>query len=152
MTTKTNGTDPEVRTLAESVQQAARGLTVNSSGKKSSSELSKAGPRSTPEAFARAIAHLCAMKRTADLTELQMETWYGVLQGFSTRTLNRGMLELVLSDQRFPDLGDFYQTCRRIATASGEIVIGYSPWADTDTSRPGKAEIQAIAERLGLEV
>lgn len=92
------------------------------------------------------------MKRTADLTDLQMTTWYGVLSGFSTRTLNRAMLELVLSESRFPELGDLYQTCRRVAHETGELQRTYSPHAETDSKRPTKAEIQAIAERLGLDV
>lgn len=103
--------------------------------------------------FGKSMAHLCAMKRTAQLTDLQIEAWYGVLGAFSAPVVNMAVVEMVLTETRFPELGDLYQICRRLAVKRGEIEQPYSPHGtgDSDTSRPTMAEIKAVAQRLGLD-
>jgi len=103
--------------------------------------------------FAKSMAHLCAMKRTAALTDIQLEAWYGVLSGFSAAVVNMAVVEMVLTETRFPELGDLYQICLRVAIKRGDIKLPYSPHGtgDEKTSRPTDAEIRGVAERLGLE-
>lgn len=106
-----------------------------------------------PEAFARAMAHLTALKRTADLTKVQLSAWQGVLGHFRAEIVNAAVLEMVLTETRFPEVGDLYQICRRLAIKRGDIVEPYSPHGTGETSgRPTAGEIKAVAERLGLEV
>jgi len=93
------------------------------------------------------------MKRTAALTDIQLEAWYGVLSGFSAAVVNMAVVEMVLTETRFPELGDLYQICLRVAIKRGDIKLPYSPHGtgDEKTSRPTDAEIRGVAERLGLE-
>lgn len=87
------------------------------------------------------------MKRTADLTKGQIEAWYGVLGGFPAEVVNSAVLEIALTKDRFPEVGDLYQICRRM------IPKEYSPMGgDRDSERPTKREIREVAERLGLKV
>lgn len=119
-------------------------------------DLTPAGPQSpaslpsvrqTPEEFARAIVALVALKRTANLTEAQVEAWYAVLGDFPAEVLNAAVIEMALTKERFPEVGDLYAICRRTlpkpyaAHGTGE-----------ETERPSKSEIRAVAKRLGLEV
>jgi len=99
------------------------------------------------------MAHLCAMKRTANLTDTQMDIWHGVLSGFRPEIINRATLELGVSADRFPELGDIWKICRREAIRRGEIEVAYSPSGnDKDIDRPGTEEMKALAERLGLKI
>jgi hypothetical protein len=73
--------------------------------------------------------------------------WYAVLAGFPVSVLNAAVLEIALTKERFPEVGDLYAICRR------SLPKGYSPMGDgKENDRPSKGEIRAVAERLGLEV
>jgi hypothetical protein len=97
--------------------------------------------------FARAMATLTALKRTASLDDIQIQAWYAVLGGFPATIINAAVLEISLTDNRFPEVGDLYQICRRC------LPRPYAPFAsDTDATRPTKSEIAAIAERIGLPI
>jgi hypothetical protein len=143
--------------LADEVRQLLRHSSTGSNSESgTNSTLSPVGlpvlrcPR--PE-FAKSMAHLCALKRTATLTPVQMEAWHGVLGIFGAKVINSAVIEMVLSESRFPELGDLYQICRREALKRGELKLPYSPHGgDSDVKRPTKAEIAAVASRLGLEV
>jgi len=87
-----------------------------------------------------------ALKRTADLTPPQIEAWFAVLGGFPAEVVNAAVLEVALTRERFPEVGDLYQICRR------SIPRDYVPAGDTDQSRPTRREIAAVAGRLGLRV
>lgn len=93
------------------------------------------------------MAYLTALKRTTDLSEPQVKAWYAVLAGFPQETLNRAIIEVALTKEKFPDVGDLYQICRR------SLPKPYSPHGDgseADKLRP--SEIAAVAERLGLKI
>ena len=93
------------------------------------------------------------MKRTAELSKLQLTAWEGVLGGFRAEVINAAVIEMVLTETRFPELGDLYQICRRIAVKRGDIAEPYSPHGTGETNgRPTAGEIKAVASRLGLEV
>lgn len=99
------------------------------------------------EDFAKTLACLVALKRTADLSRPQIEAWYAVLGPFPIQMINRAVLEVCLNETRFPELGDLYQICRR------QMPKPYVAYGDGgDSSRPAKSEIDAIAKRLGLSV
>lgn len=99
------------------------------------------------------MAHLCALKRTADLTGLQLTTWKGVLGRFRAEVINAAVVEMVLTETRFPEVGDLYQICRRIAIKNGDMVEPYSSHGTGEsTGRPTTEEIKEVAKRLGLEV
>lgn len=90
---------------------------------------------------------LVALKRTADLTPVQIRAWYAVLGGFKIETINAAVIELVLNEVRFPELGDLYAICRRSLPKS------YAPLGHgKENERPSKAEVRAVAERLGMKV
>ena len=101
--------------------------------------------KSTREQFCKAIAALVAWKRTTDLSTVQLEAWYAALGHFPADVLNRAIIEIAISVTPFPDMGNIYQICRR------SLPQPYCP-NGSSTDRPSKAEIAAIAERIGLEV
>lgn len=101
----------------------------------------------TREDFAKTLACLVALKRTADLSRPQIEAWYAVLGCFPIQLINRAVLEVCLNETRFPELGDLYQICRR-QTPKPYVAYGDGE----DSSRPTKSEINSIAQRLGLLV
>ena len=134
-------------------QAAARSSTKSSSANGTSLAQSPTGQIAKPDDFATSMAHLCAMKRTAQLTELQLDTWHSVLGGFRIEIINASVIEMVLSDARFPELGDLYRICKRKAVQAGDMQLPYSPNSgDKENDRPTKAEISAVADRLGLKV
>lgn len=101
----------------------------------------------TPEEFVKAMVALVALKRTADLTRPQMQAWYAILGGFPAPILNAAVIELALTKERFPEVGDLYAICRR------SLPKDYSPMGDgKENDRPSRKEIAAVAERLGLEI
>ena len=90
---------------------------------------------------------LAALKRTSELSDLQIEAWHAVLSGFKIETINAAIIELVLTEVRFPELGDLYTICRRSLPKS------YAPLGHgKENERPSKAEVRAVAERLGMKV
>ncbi len=99
------------------------------------------------------MARLCAMKRTAEMTETQLDAWHGALGGFGIGIISAAVIELALTETRFPELGDLYQICRRIAIKRGEIKLPYSPHGEVGKiDRPTEAEIRVVAAQLGMEV
>ncbi len=103
--------------------------------------------------FAKAMAHLCALKRTTVFTPEQVHAWYSCLCIFPAEIINRIVIRIGLEDKRFPDLADVYLACRREAIKRGLIERLFAPNADSDiNARPSEKEILAIAERLGLRV
>ena len=99
------------------------------------------------------MAHLSAMKRTAQLTDLEMDAWHNVLGGFDADIVNAAVLEVALTETPFPDLGNLYQAARRHALKAGRIKQDYSPSAtDKDVARTPMSELRAIGDRFGLQV
>lgn len=99
------------------------------------------------------MAHLTALKRSASLTDLQLIAWHAALGVFDAETVNAAVLEMALTEVRFPEVGDLYQICRRRAIAAGKIVIGYSPMGGTSDSKiPKQSELREIANRFGLKI
>lgn len=107
-------------------------------------------PRCSAVEFGKAMAALTALKRTSDMTEPQIRAWYATLGLFPAKTINAAILELCLTETRFPELGDVYQICRR--KLPPELQADYVPNGSADPNRPSGKEIAAIAQRLGLEV
>lgn len=101
--------------------------------------------------MAKALAHLCALKRTTDFTDLQVDAWYGGLKSFPAWIINRAVITLATSTERFPEFGDVYQLCRRESIRNGLIVENYSPHGGGDTEI-SKEEITTIGNALGLVV
>ena len=76
-----------------------------------------------------------------------MKCWYAVLGQFPAKVFNAAVVELCLTQTRFPEVGDLYTICRR------SIPKEYSPMGDGhETERPSRNEVRAVAQRLGLEV
>ena len=99
------------------------------------------------------MAYLTALKRTADLTKLQLTAWQGALGHFRAEVINAAVIEMALTETRFPEVGDLYQICRRIAVKRGDLTEPYSPHGTGENNgRPSASEIKAVAARLGLEV
>jgi hypothetical protein len=94
------------------------------------------------------------LKKTAALTETQMDAWYGVLNQFSARIINKAVLQLCLTEVRFPEIGDLYQLCRAEAIRRGLITLPYSPYGDANDKKqlPTSAELEVIGKQLGLDV
>ena len=106
----------------------------------------------TPLGVAKALAHLCALKRTANFTDLQLDAWYGALSAFPDWIINMAVLELATSETRFPEFGDVYQLCRRHALKAGVIKPAeYCPSGGEKTERKiTNDEIHTIGSALGL--
>lgn len=101
---------------------------------------------------ATALAHLCALKRTSNFTDLQVDAWYGGLSAFPDWIINRAVLELATSETRFPEFGDVYQLCRRHALKTGIMKQPeVSQYTDGKTERKvTNDEIHTIGSALGL--
>lgn len=98
-------------------------------------------------AFIRSLTALVALKRTASLTQPQIEAWYAVLGHFPEKWINAAVIEMCLTETRFPEVGDLYTICRR------RLPKEYSPMGDGhETERPSRTEVRAVAKRLGLDV
>lgn len=103
--------------------------------------------------FGKAMAHLSAMKRTAQLTKLEMDAWHSVLGVFDPDVLNAAVLEVALNETAFPDLGNLYQSARRHAMKAGRLTQAYSPaGSDKDVTRTPMSELREIGDRFGLPV
>jgi len=98
------------------------------------------------------MAHLCALKRTANFSEAQVVVWYGALSAFPAWIINRSVLTLATSSERFPEFGDVYQLCRREAINAGLMQEPYSPLGDGKKADVSRKEITTIGEALGLVV
>jgi hypothetical protein len=99
--------------------------------------------------FQKAMSHLCALKRTADFTAEQILTWYGGLSAFPDWIVNRAVIELATSTDRFPEFGDVYNLCRKQAIQRGLIEQPYSPHSQVD-QKITSTEIETIGAALGL--
>lgn len=97
------------------------------------------------------MAHLCALKRTAAFNEVEMRAWYGGLSQFPAWMLNRAIIDLVSGETRFPEFGDLYQRCRRIAIKAGMIKEPYMPNGEAKKGITTD-EILSIGQALGLVV
>ena len=95
------------------------------------------------------MAHLCALKRTAEFTDLQTSVWYGGLKSFPAWIVNKSSLALGVSSERFPEFGDLYQLCRRYAIQANLIKEPYSPNGGGEKAISGE-EIATLGEALGL--
>lgn len=79
----------------------------------------------------------------------QILAWYAALADFPINVVNRAIIELSLTETRFPELSDLYRLCR---AAIPKPYFGGTPPKDGSEGRPTSEEITAIAKRLGLEV
>ena len=93
--------------------------------------------------------HLCALKRTAELSKEQLRAWYAGLQTFPAWIVNSAVLSLVLTKERFPEFGDLYQECYRLADHAGLIKRDYIPTGNGERTI-SKKEIDTIGAALGL--
>lgn len=110
-------------------------------------------PRTTRKEFAKAMLHLAALKRTAALDESQVLAWHNGLGSFSAEVLNHAVLELAVTENRFPEFGDLYQACRKLAMRAGQLTKKYSPHGlDKEQAEVTTEEIRAIAARFDLKV
>ncbi len=81
------------------------------------------------------------------MTDLQMKAWYAVLADFPATVLNRAIIEVALTKEKFPDVGDLYQICRK------SLPKRYSAHGDgKECEKLAPSEIAAVAERLGLKI
>ena len=106
----------------------------------------------TKTEFAKAMAHLCALKRTTDFSDAQIVTWFGGLAAFPAWVINRSILTMATSQERFPEFGDLYQLCRREAIQAGLMQEPYSPHGTGEKPTISRQEITSIGEALGLAV
>jgi hypothetical protein len=113
--------------------------------------LQKTAEASNRVAFATTMAHLTALKRTSDLTIEQAREWYSVLGQFPNWMLNRAVIEMAVSETRFPEVGDLYRLCRKQAIKSGVIKLPYSANAGNGDAAVTSDEIKAIGAALGLK-
>lgn len=60
------------------------------------------------------MAILVTSKLHTELSREHLEVWYAMVRMFQTKTVQRAVLELSLSDDPFPNAGKLYQLCRRI--------------------------------------
>lgn len=99
------------------------------------------------------MAHLAALKRTAALTDLEMTAWHNALGVFDVDILNAAVLQIALTDAKWPEVGDLFQLCRKLAFKTGRLRREYVPnGSDRDIDMPSLAEIREIAARFGLKV
>lgn len=87
------------------------------------------------------------------MTDLQLVAWHAAIGTFDVETINAAVLEIALTETRFPEVGDLYQICRRRAVKSGKLTLPYKPnGGNSDDKIPTQAEIREIAARFDLKV
>lgn len=96
----------------------------------------------------KSMAVLVALKRTAEFQPAELKAWHSVLGTFRPETINRAVLLVVASQQRFPEVSDLWQECRRIEKRQAP----YNPHGGDVSRSLTEPEIRDIAERIGLEV
>ena len=84
------------------------------------------------------------MKKQANLTTFELETWVAGLSIFETSIVNEAVVRIGLSEDPFPDLGKLVMRCdaiRRARTGTQR--------AD-DTKQLGTKTVEQLAEAMGL--
>jgi hypothetical protein len=91
-----------------------------------------------------ALARLTAMKKQANLTTFELETWVAGLSIFDTAIVNEAVVRIGLSEDPFPDLGKLVMRCDAIRREkTGSVRTG-------DSKQLGTATIEKLAEAMGL--
>jgi len=85
------------------------------------------------------------MKKQAQLTSHQTETWLGVLSIFPVNVVNEAVLTLGLSSDPFPDLGKIVITCQQKLSES-QYAPGNNP------ERVKSSTIAKAAKALGIPI
>lgn len=99
------------------------------------------------EDFVKAMLVLTTLKRTAAFTAEQVDGWHCALKRFPAKVLNLSVVELAVSETRFPELADLFRLCQR------KMPRAYVPMAgDDDMGKPGKDVVRQIAQDMGLTV
>ena len=99
------------------------------------------------EDFGKAMWVLTNLKRTSAFTEEQVDAWHCALKRFPAKVLNLSVVELAVSETRFPELADLFRLCQR------KMPRAYAPMAgDDDMGKPGKDVVKQIAADMGLDV
>jgi hypothetical protein len=91
------------------------------------------------------LARLTAMKKQANLTTFELETWVAGLSIFETSVVNEAVVRIGLSEDPFPDLGKLVMRCdaiRRARTGTQR--------AD-DSKQLGTKTVEQLAEAMGLK-
>lgn len=97
------------------------------------------------------MAHLAALKRTTEFTDLQILAWYHGLAAFPAWIINRAVLRLGTSQDRFTEFGDVYQLCRREAIYAGLLKEPFARAGNDEKILPLN-EIVSMGNALGLQV
>lgn len=108
--------------------------------------------KTTKAEFSKAMAHLCALKRTAGFSDVQIAAWHAALGAFPIHLVNRSVLILAASQERFPEFGDVFQICRQEGYRTGYLKKPYCPTGDAKDTTVTAAEIDTMGEALGLKV
>jgi hypothetical protein len=92
-----------------------------------------------------ALARLTAMKKQANLTSFELETWVAGLSIFETEIVNEAVVRIGLSEDPFPDLGKLVMRCDAIRRdKAGALRTG-------DSKQLGTATIAKLARAMGLD-
>jgi hypothetical protein len=73
------------------------------------------------------------MKKQAQLTDHQTETWLAVLSIFPIEVVNEAILKLGLSADPFPDLGKIVINCQQAMSAKNYAPGGNPDWVKRST-------------------
>jgi hypothetical protein len=97
------------------------------------------------------MAHLSALKRTTEFTDLQILAWYNGLSAFPIWIINRAVLRLGTSQDRFTEFGDVYQLCRREAIRTGLLKEPFARAGNDEKILP-LDDIVSLGNAMGLQV
>lgn len=93
------------------------------------------------------------MKKSSEFSKNELRVWYAALQEFPSWIINRAVISQGISQGRFLELGDIYQSCKAEALRQGVLKIPYSPnGTGNDTPKATSTEINTIGQALGLVV
>lgn len=84
------------------------------------------------------------MKRVAEFTPHQLETWAAVLGIFDPQLVNRAVIEFGCGTDPFPDVGKLFHLCLQYRTEAKQYTDGHRV-------QP-KGYVSAVAAALGLEI
>lgn len=110
-------------------------------------------PALTQAEFAKALAHLIALKRTIAFSPEQITVWYQALSMFPAWIINRAVISLAATRQAFPDFADVRDLCKAEALKNGLMKQpAYTAHGTGEGPAVSADEITQIGQALGLKV
>ena len=89
---------------------------------------------------------MCSLKRQAQFTPFDIESWCAALSIFPAPVVNRVIVEFCISSDPFPDCGKIIMKCQT------EMQKYNSAVSQADLTKPKRSTVTAVAKAFGIKV